>query len=202
MATSVIQLKVGNMENFVYIVFDRRTKQAALIDSGWETKPIKKELEEKGLKLLYAIATHEHFDHISSLEDIAREMNAMTVAHRLSGIGADLIVEDNDKIDLGDSVLQIIHTPGHTPGSICIYDGSNLFTGDTLFIGTCGRTDLPGGSDEQLFNSLRRLMELPDDTVIYPGHDYGPVPYRKMGEEKRLNPVLLARSLSDFRMIP
>lgn len=190
------------MENFVYIVFDRSTKQAALIDSGWETKPIKKELEEKGLKLLYAIATHEHFDHISSLEDIAREMNAMTVAHRLSGIKADLIVEDNDKIDLGDSVLQIIHTPGHTPGSICIYDGSNLFTGDTLFIGTCGRTDLPGGSDEQLFNSLKRLMELPDDTVIYPGHDYGPVPYRKMGEEKRLNQVLLARSLSDFRMIP
>jgi hydroxyacylglutathione hydrolase len=202
LATSVLQLKVGRMDNFVYIVLDEQSKKAALIDSGWETEPIKKKISENKLNLIYVIATHEHFDHISSIEDIAREMNAKFVAHEFSGLKADIFVRDGDTLQLGESKLQIIHTPGHTPGSICIYDGKNLFTGDTLFIGTCGRTDFPGGSDEQLYNSLRRLMKLPDSTIIYPGHDYGPVPYRTMREEKKLNPVLLVRSLSEFRNVP
>jgi glyoxylase-like metal-dependent hydrolase (beta-lactamase superfamily II) len=190
------------MENFVYIVFDQKSKKAALIDSGWETNPIKNKINESKLELLYAIATHEHFDHISSIHDIASELKASVVAHKDSGLKADIFVEDGQRLELGYSSLQVIHTPGHTPGSICIYDGSHLFTGDTLFIGTCGRTDLAGGSDELLFQSLQRLMQLPDSTIIYSGHDYGPVPYRTMKEEKELNPVLKAKTLSEFRGIP
>jgi glyoxylase-like metal-dependent hydrolase (beta-lactamase superfamily II) len=100
---------------------------------------------------------------------------------------------------LGTEKVKVIYTPGHTQDSICLYDGVDLLTGDTLFIGNCGRTDLPGGSTEQLFESLHNIiLKLPPSTRIYPGHDYGDVPSRKLGEEATLNPTLRVRSLGEF----
>jgi len=108
-------------------------------------------------------------------------------------------VKGGDVLKLGKSEVRVIHTPGHTTDSICLYDGENLFTGDTLFIGNCGRTDLPGGSTEEMFRSLHDvILKLPPSAVIYPGHDYGDVPFRKLGEEALSNPTLSARNYKEF----
>ena len=124
---------------------------------------------------------------------------AQTVAHESSELKTDLRVRGGDTLTLGRVLVSVIHTPGHTPDSICLYDGKNLFTGDTLFIGNCGRTDLPGGSTSELFHSLHTvLMALPEETMIYPGHDYGEVRSRMLDEEAKRNPTLLARSLREF----
>lgn len=202
MPTGVLQIKVGPMMNFVYLVYDESTKKAALIDSGWEIEPIVKNARNLTLDVLFVIATHEHFDHVSSLEEAASAFRAKTVSHKSSGLKTDIYVDEGQELKIGESRLLIMHTPGHTPASICIYDGKNLFTGDTLFIENCGRTDLPGGSDEQLFKSLSRIAKLPDETIIYPGHDYGSVPFRRLGDEKIYNPALRASSLKEFRAVP
>ncbi|RLB02743.1 MAG: MBL fold metallo-hydrolase, partial [Deltaproteobacteria bacterium] len=104
---------------------------------------------------------------------------------------ADLTVKDGDLIEFGNESLQVIHTPGHTPGGMCLYTPGHVFTGDTLFVGSIGRTDLPGGSMQTLLNSIRtRLLVLPEDTIVYPGHNYGSFPKSTIGQEKKYNPFL------------
>jgi glyoxylase-like metal-dependent hydrolase (beta-lactamase superfamily II) len=195
----VKQLKVGNMENFVYVVWDPATKEAIVIDSGWDVRPVLEYSRKGGLDIKYVLATHEHFDHTRTIHELAEQAGAQVVAYAKSPVEADVRLEDGDKVPLGKSVLRVLHTPGHTEDSICVYDGSNLFTGDTLFIGTCGRTDLPGGSTQKLYESLQdKIMKLPSDTEVYPGHDYGDVPHRRLDEEAKRNPALLAKDLKNF----
>lgn len=195
----VRQIAVGPMQNFDYLLMDEESKEAMAIDSGWETGPVLKAAEKDGMKVKYAVATHGHFDHVETLKELAEQLGAKVVVHEASELQADLRVRDGDVLSLGKKPVRVIHTPGHTPDSMCLFDGANVFTGDTLFIGNCGRTDLPGGSMDELFHSLHDvLMKLPGDTVIYPGHDYGDVPHRRLGEEARLNPALLARNLKEF----
>ena len=129
----------------------------------------------------------------------AREAGIKVVAHEASRIEADLRVRGGDSLELGQAKVKVIHTPGHSEGSICLFDGRDLFTGDTLFIGNCGRTDLPGGSVRKLYHSLHdTILALPPETLIYPGHDYGDAPFRTLGEERKTNPTLVARSLEEF----
>jgi glyoxylase-like metal-dependent hydrolase (beta-lactamase superfamily II) len=124
------------------------------------------------------------------------------VAYKGSPIPYDLGVNDGDTLKIGKKEVKILHTPGHTEDSICVYDGKHLFTGDTLLIGSCGRTDLLEGSPRKLYRSLHSvILRLPPDTVIYPGHDYGEVPFRKLSAEARLNPALLARSYREFKRV-
>jgi glyoxylase-like metal-dependent hydrolase (beta-lactamase superfamily II) len=187
------------MRNFDYLLVDESSKQAMAIDSGWETGPVVRTASEGGMRVRYVVATHGHFDHTETLAQLARRLGAKTVAHESSAVNPDIKVRDGELLDLGGSSVRVIHTPGHTPDSICLFDGKNLFTGDTLFIGNCGRVDLPGGSAAELFHSLHDvLMALPPETMIYPGHDYGEVRARTLGEEMRLNPTLLARTLEEF----
>jgi glyoxylase-like metal-dependent hydrolase (beta-lactamase superfamily II) len=196
-------MRVGTMQNFVYLLADGSSKEAIAIDSGWETRPIIERAESDGLRVKFAVATHNHFDHTSTLRELAGKLHAKVVAHENSPIPHDLSVRDGDALNIGRSGVRVIHTPGHTEDSICLYDGQNLFTGDTLFIGNCGRTDLQGGSTEKMFKSLHDvILKLPAETMIYPGHDYGDVPFRKLGEESRLNPTLSVRSYSEFLGIP
>ncbi len=191
------------MQNFVYLLADRPGGEALAIDSGWETAPIVNAAKEVGVKVKYAVATHSHFDHVSTLGELAVALGAKVVAHERSPIDHDVSVKGGDVLTVGKNEVKVIYTPGHTPDSICLYDGENLFTGDTLFIGNCGRTDLPGGSAEELFRSLHEvLLKLPPSTTIYPGHDYGDVPFRKLGEEAQSNPVLSARTYSQFFHVP
>ena len=199
----VKQLKVGTMQNFVYLLADEASREAIAIDSGWETEPIARAAKGESMRVKYVVATHQHFDHTSTLNRLADELGAKSVVHENSPVEHDIAVKDGDFLRIGQGNVQVIHTPGHTEDSICLYDGENLFTGDTLFIGNCGRTDLPGGSMEKMFRSLHGvILRLPPQTVVYPGHDYGDVPYRKLGEEARLNPVLAAKGYDEFLKVP
>jgi len=197
------QMEVGTMQNFVYLVADRRGGEAMAIDSGWETGPIVKAAKELGVKVKIVVATHSHFDHVSTLKELAGALGAKVVAHERSPIDHDVPVKGGDVLNVGENEVRVIYTPGHTPDSICLYDGESLFTGDTLFIGNCGRIDLPGGSAEEMFRSLHDvILKLPPSTTVYPGHDYGDVPFRTLGEEARTNPALSARTYAEFFGVP
>jgi hydroxyacylglutathione hydrolase len=199
----VRQISVGTMRNFVYLVGDAATGEGMVVDSGWEIAPIVEQAEKDGLRVKFAVATHNHFDHTQTLGELAREVGAKVVAHRNSPVPHDLSVDDGDSLRLGRSEVKVVYTPGHTEDSICLYDGDHLFTGDTLFIGNCGRTDLPGGSSEKMFRSLHDvILRLPPETVVYPGHDYGDVPFRRLGEEALLNPTLSAKTYQEFLGVP
>jgi len=187
------------MKNLDYLVMDEASMEAIAVDSGWETGPVVAAAKAGGMRVRYVVATHGHFDHVETLAELAEKLGAQTVAYESSELKTDLRIRGGDTLTVGVARVSVIHTPGHTPDSICLYDGKNLFTGDTLFIGNCGRTDLPGGSSSELFHSLHAvLMALPGETMIYPGHDYGDVRSRSLGEEAKLNPTLRARNLREF----
>src|SRR5438132_7596496 len=194
----VIQMKVGRMENFVYLLGEPVAREGLVVDSGWEIQPILEAAESVRTRIKYVVATHGHFDHTTTLHELAEKCGAEILIHESSPLEGRRLRGD-DQIFLGGESVRVIHTPGHTEDSICLYDGKNLFTGDTLFIGGWGRTDLPGGSAEKLFTSIHgSIMGFPDTTVIYPGHDYGAVTHRTLGEEARSNKALLASDLKSF----
>jgi len=187
-------------DNFSYIIADAATREAAVIDSSFNAGEITRVLKTENLTLKYVVNTHGHSDHTAGNEELLSVFNAKTVAHKLSRINADITVNEGDIIRVGNVPIKVIHTPGHTPDSICLLvDNKKLLTGDTLFVGECGRTDLPGGNSRSLYDSLfNKLLKLTDDVEVYPGHDYGPKPYSTIGEERRTNYVLQPRSLMDF----
>jgi glyoxylase-like metal-dependent hydrolase (beta-lactamase superfamily II) len=193
----VKQIAVGTMANFVYLLVDPDSKEAMAVDSGWETAPIVREVEEMNVKVRFAVATHEHFDHTSTIRELTYQLGAQVVAHESSPIDHDLDVRDGQELRLGRKGVRVLHTPGHTEDSICLYDGKVLFTGDTLFIGTIGRFEKE--RSQAMFDSLHDVIgKLPDGTVVYPGHDYGEVPFRTLGEEKAANPFLQTQDLRSF----
>ena len=196
-AFKVIQMRVGPMANFVYLLVDAESREALVVDSGWETRPIVDAAKLERAKVKYVVATHEHFDHTSTVVELAESLGGEVVAHAKSPVTHGISVEDGQKLALGERHVKVLYTPGHTEDSICLYDGADVFTGDTLFIGTIGRFDPSGASS--MFNSLYNvLLKLPEDTVVYPGHDYGDVPHRSIGEERTTNPFLRSKDLRTF----
>ncbi len=208
----VRQMLVGNMAVFCYMIQDIATNTCALIDPAFETQKILAQVREAGCTVTHLINTHGHSDHTCGNATIIKETGARLYIHkadakklgsliskgvtRVLGGGpspaADVLLTDGRKIEIGETSLEVIHTPGHTPGGICLYGGGNLFTGDSLFVGAVGRTDLPGGSSRQLVDSIRqRLYTLPDDTKVYPGHHYGDNPVSTIGEQKTTNPFTM-----------
>lgn len=187
-------------DTFSYIIADDTTREAAVVDSSFNAGEITRTLKTENLNLKYIINTHSHSDHTAGNAELQSIFKAVTVAHKLSGINADTEVEDGDVIRVGQIPVKVIHTPGHTPDSICLLiENQKLLTGDTLFIGECGRTDLPGGSSKQMYNSIfNKILKLNDEIEVYPGHDYGPKPYSTIGEEKRSNYTLEPRTLIEF----
>ena len=194
-------LEVGPLAANCYIVSSLKTKEACLIDPGGEPERIKKVLDKNGLVLNFIINTHGHGDHILAngnfnvpifiheldgayLGDPEKNLSGMFGFSFTSPAAAGLL-KDGGRIGLGDLEFEVIHTPGHTPGSISLKLGDAVFTGDTLFASGIGRTDLPGGNEKDIFRSIKeRLLALDDGTEVYPGH--GPV--STIGEEKRNNP--------------
>jgi hydroxyacylglutathione hydrolase len=186
-------------DNFSYIIADETTNEAAVVDPSFNAEAIMPLLKEK-FQLKYILNTHGHSDHTAGNEEIKHAFGAKIVAHKLSNINKDISVDDGDIIMIGKIPIKIIHTPGHTRDSICLLVNNRLIlTGDTLFVGECGRTDLPGGSPEEMYNSLfNKLMMLNDSVLVYPGHDYGLKSYSTIGIERKTNYTLEKRTLEEF----
>lgn len=209
----VHQLAVGSMANFAYIVACPTTQQAIVIDPSAEIERIAAEVKAHGYQLIAVVVTHGHPDHVAGVAALERLHKVPLIAHRAAGVGEfnlmdsafllmlggerpprpDRLVGDGETIDVGSVQLKVIHAPGHSPGDMLLYAPGAVFTGDVLFVQGVGRTDLPGGSHQAFVRSLRdKVGTLPDDTVVYPGHDYGPRPTSTIGDEKRRNPELRA----------
>jgi len=187
-------------DNFSYIMADDTTREAAVVDSSFNAGAIIMLLQAENLKLKYVINTHSHSDHTAGNAELRSMFNAKIVVHKLSRTNAEVQIDDGDIIKIGNIPVKAIHTPGHTPDGICLLvDNQKLLTGDTLFVGECGRTDLPGGNSKQSYDSLfNKIRMLNDDVEVYPGHDYGSKPSSTIGEEKRSNYTLEPRSLEEF----
>ena len=186
-------------DNFSYISADDTTKEAAVVDPSFNADAIIRILRDQNLNVKFVINTHDHSDHTASNEDFRSNFGAKVVAHKLAHVNKDVSVVEGDVIRMGEIVIKVIHTPGHTQDSICLLVDDKLLTGDTLFIGECGRTDLPGGSAEDMYHSLfGKLMKLDDNIKVYPGHDYGPKPYSTIGVERRTNYTLQKRAVDEF----
>jgi hydroxyacylglutathione hydrolase len=187
-------------DNFSYIIADDVTREAAVVDSSFNSGEITRILKAENLKLKYIVSTHGHSDHTAGNQELRLSFGARIVAHKLSKIDADVKVDDGDIIRIGGIPVKVIHTPGHTPDGICLLvDNQKLLTGDTLFVGECGRTDMPGGNSKRMYDSLfHKILNLNNEVEVYPGHDYGPKPYSTIGEEKQSNYTLKPRSLDEF----
>ena len=186
-------------DNFSYVVADEKTREAAIIDPGFNVDAIVMLVKSQKLEAKYVIDTHGHGDHTAGNEEVKSALGAKVVAHEFSRVRKDFSVTDGDTLTLGSIAIKVIHTPGHSPDSICLLVDDKLLTGDTLFVGECGRTDLTSGSSEDMFHSLfDKLMKLDDSIEVYPGHDYGPKPSSTIGEEKRSNYTLEKRTLEEF----
>ncbi len=184
------QIAIGYMDNFSYVIGCEKTRKAMVIDPGSDPQQIMAVAEKDNLEIETILNTHGHGDHTAGNAPLKELTGARILIHDLDGDQyprADVRLTNETTLELGDITFDIIHTPGHTPGGICLFAQGNLFTGDTLFVGDSGRTDLPGGDRPTLGASIRRLMKLPDDTVVWPGHDYGPTPTSTLGWEKRHN---------------
>jgi len=201
------------MQNYVYLIGDPETRTCVVIDPAWEIDTVVRTAEADGMAITGALITHTHPDHVGGdlfghlipgVAELLERVPVRIYVHKaegefLKGFGSDLQkVEGGDTLDVGRVGITFVHTPGHTPGSQCFYVDGRLISGDTLFIGSCGRTDLPGGDPEEMYLSLtQRLMALADDTVLFPGHNYGGL-FSTLGDERRRNPFLRFASLGDF----
>ena len=203
------QIPVGAFEVFTYIVACPETREAVVIDPAGEPERLSEILRKEGFKARYLLNTHGHADHVlanESLRDLLKVPVCMHEAdvllfsrkdgqQRISkelGLSftapVDQALKDGDTLGVGSLRIQVLHTPGHTPGSVCFLVEGNLFTGDTLFVGAAGRTDLTGGSLETLIDSIeKKILSLPGETVIWPGHDYGDTPTSTLAREREEN---------------
>ena len=184
------QLLIGSWDVFCYIIACQKSKEALVLDPSAEVERIYTTARQDNLSIKYIFNTHRHHDHTAGNRPLQKLTGAGLAMH-ISDNGefpdADILFKEDSQFSLGDLTIDILHTPGHSPGGICLYCENNLFTGDTLFVGDSGRTDLPGGNRETLGASIRRLMQLPEDTVVWPGHDYGPMQQSTIGWEKKHN---------------
>jgi hydroxyacylglutathione hydrolase len=210
------QIECGPMQNYVYLIGDPGTRQAAVVDPAWEIERIVQAAQEDDYTITKVLITHTHQDHtgghlfgkhiagvveLLDLVDVPVYVHK-TETHILTNVpdSSKVPTESNQVIELGGDVqITLIHTPGHTPGSQCFLVQNRLVSGDTLFIGACGRVDLPNSSPEEMYDSLtNKLMRLDDDTALYPGHNYAWKPTSTIGEERRQNPYVQFASLHDF----
>lgn len=186
-------------DNFSYIIADEKTREAAVVDPSFNGETIVSLLKGMNFHAKYVINTHSHLDHTADNEKVKSAFGAKIVTHRVARVDRDVAVVDGDVLEIGEVRIRVIYTPGHSPDSICLLIDGNLLTGDTLFVGECGRTDLTGGSPQDMYHSLfDKLMKLDDNFEVYPGHDYGLKPHSTIGFERKHNYTLEKRTLEEF----
>lgn len=187
-------------DNFSYVIADEVTREAAVIDPSFNADALIQFAKNEKLTIEYIIDTHSHGDHIAGNKSLKDSFHAKIVAHKLATIDKDIGVIDNDIIRVGSIPIRIISTPGHSPDSISLLFDQRVLTGDTLFVGECGRTDLPGGNVVDMYGSLfGKLVKLDDNIEVYPGHDYGTAPFSTIGQQKKTNYTLQRRTLEEFK---
>jgi glyoxylase-like metal-dependent hydrolase (beta-lactamase superfamily II) len=204
----LIQVEVGNLANFNELIFDPRDPSGAcvVVDPAYEVERLLALARDQGLSIEKILLTHTHQDHVDGAEAMARATSAriyvgageLEAARRAAPSAVIEPVGDGTRIPLGGGELVALATPGHTAAGTSYLCGDAVVTGDTLFIGGCGRTDGPGGDPRTLWRSLNRLAALPDETRVYPGHDYGATPTSTIGRERDTNPYLRCRSEAEF----
>jgi hydroxyacylglutathione hydrolase len=186
-------------DNFSYLIADEASGEAVVVDPSFNIDAIILVLKDQNFNPKYVIDTHGHSDHTAGNEGLRSAFHSKIVAHKLSQVNKDISVVGGDTIRVGTITIKVLHTPGHTPDSICLLTDGKLLTGDTLFVGECGRTDLPGGSAKDMYNSLlQKIAKLDDNLEVYPGHDYGPHPNSTIAKEKQTNYTLQNRTLQQF----
>lgn len=216
---NIIQTVTGTYQVNTYIIFCPETKEGVVIDPGGDADKILKIIKENDIRVKYILNTHGHADHIFANQQLKKTLGAQIAVHReddrffsrpeiqetsarelgLTAPGtADIRLDDGQRLTVGELVIEVLHTPGHTPGSVCFLVDGNLFSGDTLFVGDVGRTDLTGGSFDRLLQSIReKIIVLPGDTTVWPGHNYGETPTSTLAWEMKENPYITDFILAD-----
>lgn len=188
------------MANFTYLLIDEKNNSCIIVDPSWDLEVIFEYIKKNALKINFIINTHSHFDHTIGNEQVAKLTGAKIMQHTSSPLHKDSALEDGYRITFGNSTIDIIHTPGHSKDSIClILDNKMILTGDTIFVGSCGRLDLPGGSASEMFDSIYgKLINLDSELVVLPGHHYGSKKTSSIREEKENNFVFKFKNKNEF----
>lgn len=197
------QIAVGPMANFSYLIGKEGSGELIVIDLGWEADRLLNRAAKRGCTISAILLTHGHFDHVQAVPDLLKELSVPVYIHPKEMYSMDSSVSitplrEGSEIHVAGVRVECLSTPGHSPEGLSFVIDGNVFTGDTLFVGGCGRADLPGSDPVKLYHSLQRLATLPDEMVVYCGHDYGSMPTSTIGHEKRHNPHMRATSLESF----
>jgi len=209
-APEVVQIEVGLLQNFCELLYCPETHEAAVVDPAWEVDRLLREAERLSLRLTTVLVTHTHNDHVEGVDEIVRKTGAVVVvspreAERVRAVAPPdvtlVAATDGKDVTIGRRGLRALATPGHTVGGTCYLADGYVVTGDVLFVGGCGRTDFTGGDTAEMWESLQRLMRLPEETRVYPGHNYGETATSTIGHETRTNPYLRCGSFEEFRAL-
>ena len=206
-APEVVQIEVGLLQNFCEILFCPDTRQAAIVDPAWEVDRLMKECDARGLRVTTVLVTHTHNDHIEGVGELVAKTGAVVVVspREAKNVRRDArtLIDAVDAVDvaIGQCGVRALDTPGHTVGGTCFLADGYIVTGDLLFIGGCGRTDFAGGDVSAMWRSLQRVADLPEETRVYPGHDYGATPTSTIGHERETNTYLRCRTFEEFRAL-
>jgi hydroxyacylglutathione hydrolase len=201
------QMEIGPLNNFLYFIGDKESKEIAVVDPAWDVPYLCKEIEKNDYKVSSIFLTHGHPDHVNGLEEILKRYDVPVYISKhehimFKPVHPNMVeVDDRAKLKIGNIVFDCILTPGHSPGCHLFKYENVVIAGDAIFIDGCGRCDLPGSSPKAMYNSLYNvIMKFPDDTIIYPGHNYGPTPYATVASQKETNPYLNCKSQEEFLM--
>jgi glyoxylase-like metal-dependent hydrolase (beta-lactamase superfamily II) len=204
----VRQLELGPMKNFVYLVGAPESAEVVVVDPAWDVNAIRQAAQADGKRITAAFLTHHHFDHLNGVPELLRTHDVPVYVQRAEVDFAEAVqklgsavrpVAPGEVLTVGAAELTCVHTPGHTPGSQCLWTRQALVSGDTVFVNACGRCDLSGGDAGQMYDSLHRVLGvLPADTALYPGHDYGDVAVSSLGRERSHNPYFQLTRLEAF----
>ncbi|MCV7316185.1 MBL fold metallo-hydrolase [Mycolicibacillus parakoreensis] len=208
------------MRNFAYLIGDRQTREAVVVDPAYAAADLLEAVEADGMRLTGVLVSHHHPDHVGgsmmgfTLNGLVELLERVSVPVHVNRTEADWVSrvtgvapsdltghEHGDRINVGDIAIDLLHTPGHTPGSQCFLLDGRLVAGDTLFLDGCGRTDFPGGDSDEMYRSLQKLAALPGDPTVYPGHWYSTDPSAALSEVTRSNYVFRPTSLDQWRMM-